>query len=137
MDEHDDEIPPHPDGLSFPEGGIQTREGPKGHQRVIGDGARFIYAGFEEVLKVVVETTYHDLGKTKRAYRAILQDERGDIHLGGGGGEVDWIDLDYGWEDALTQVESLIEHDVEEDEEATTEVVEGEERYQALRAQMN
>jgi len=136
MDEHD-EIPDHPDGLPFPEGGIQTREGPKGHRRVIGDGARFIYAGFEEIVKVVLEVTYHDLEKTSRSYRAILQDKDGDIHLGGGGGEDDWIDLDYGWEDALAQVGTFMEIDLSDDEESSAEVVEGAEEYRTLRAQMN
>jgi hypothetical protein len=131
------EIPEHPDGIPYPEGGIQAVEGPDGHQRVTGEAARFIYAGFEEVVKIVVEVTYHDIDNRSRSYRSVLQDQEGGVHLGGGGGEQDWIDLDYGWQDALAKIEDFIQIDLSEDEDASFEIVEGEEKYRQLRAQLN
>lgn len=142
MEDSNDEIPEHPDGLPFPEDGIQAIEGPNGHQRVLGKAAKFIYAGFDEVAKIVMKTTHHDLGETERTYRVILRDEDGGIHLGGGNtaptaGDVSWIDLYYGWEDALAAVDDFIAHTAESVEHETTEVVEGAEAYEQLRAQMN
>lgn len=138
MSDDESEIPEHPEGLSFPEGGIQTIEGPNGHQRVTGRGARFIYAGFDELVKVVVEATLEDTGNTTRSYRAILRDKGGEIHLGGGGGDTHWIDIDYGWENALAQVGDFIESNEEtKRENVSLKIVEGKEAYRKLRAQMN
>jgi hypothetical protein len=146
MEDNSDDTPDHPDGLPFPEDGIQAVEGPNGHQRIEGKGAEYIYAGFDELAKVVIETTYSGSGETERTYRAILQDEGGDIHLGGGGAGDDrqnWIDIDYGWEDALAAVDSFIRDSAEDTDRTTSEVVEerevveGKEPYQRLRAQMN
>lgn len=140
MTENNDEnpdIPEHPDGLPFPSGGIQAREGPTGHQRIEGEAAEFIYAGFEEIVKVVVETTYHDLGKSTRNHRAILQDQGGDVHLAGGGEGTLWIDLDYGWDEALSALEAFTEKRQPNDEQVTEDVIEGEEEYRRLRASMN
>jgi len=132
------DMPEHPDGLSFPEGGIEAVEGPNGHQRITGEAARFIYAGFEEVVKIVVEVTYHDIDDRSRSYRSVLQDEEGSIHLSGGGSEHDWIDLDYGWQDALAKIEDFLQPGAtEKGGNASFEIVEGEEEYRQLRAQLN
>jgi len=137
MEDGSEDIPDHPDGLPFPEGGIQAIEGPNGHQRILGEAARFIYAGFDEIVKVVVRVTNHDTEDTNRYYRAILRDERGGVHLGGGDGDTDWIDLDYGWTGALEKVEDLIEPTSNKEDNTSMDVLEGEEEYRQLRAQMN
>lgn len=138
MSESEDEMPDHPDGLPFPKDGIQAEEGPNGHQRITGEAAQFIQPGFEEVLKVVVEVAYQDIGDKSRSYRTILQDQGGDIHLGGGGDEYNWIDLDYGWEDALAEIEDFIQPNPSEEQEDTSfEILEGEEAYRKLRSQLN
>jgi hypothetical protein len=143
MEDDGDDTLEHPDGIPFPEGGIQAVEGPDGHQRVEGQGAEYLYAVFREVVRVVVEVTYHDLGQSDRTYRAILQDEGGDIHLAGGdtsseGPGPSWIDLDYGWEEALAKVDDFLQPNPSEDkEDVSFEVVRGEETYRQLRAQMN
>jgi hypothetical protein len=82
MEDDGDNTPDHPDGLPFPESGIQAVKGPNehqridGHQRIEGKSAECIYAGFDELAKVVIETTYYGTyngsGETERTYRAIL-----------------------------------------------------------------
>lgn len=151
MSKENNEIPEHPDGIPFPPGGIQAIEGPHGHQRIVGQAAKFIYPGFDQIVRVVLKTTYHHgLGESDLTYRAILQDMEGDVHLSGGehgwdggtylagaGENLCWIDLDYGWVDAIAAIDAFIEKHSGSDDMATGKVVEGKEEYYRLRASMN
>jgi hypothetical protein len=137
MEDGSNEISNYPETPSPREDEPYAMEGPNGHHRLMGQAAWLTYAGFDEIVKVVLEVTDHSREDTASHFRAILKDKDGGLHLGGGGGGVGWIDLNYELTAIIEAIEDFMEPSLREKEAASVEITVGEEEYRSLRAKIN